>query len=452
MRKIVELRVKPFHFFNRMIRGLGAVSVVQIACGDNHSMALTRGGKLFSWGDNQHGQLGHGNLDKIVQPQPIECLNSLPIRHIACGGQHSFLVSNSGAVYAWGKNNKGQLGLGDTDDRMFPTQVRSLRNQKICYIACGQEHTICLTEDGGVFSFGSGQYGQLGHGSKNDEQLPRKIIELMGTEVSQIACGRKHTLALVPTRGRVYAFGLGGSGQLGQSTYNSTITPQVVHGSWVGPSGEPSAPKRILKSNEEKVIVTRIGAGGDQSFAIVQDPKVKPLDLREETNGIEKLTKELIQEMNSKSENDVLEQDFMEKLEVIFQHPACINASLLLNTHKPCTSKNNGVDMPTWTKTTFNFYFKLTNETIKDVITTGLTKYVLPKLESNPPDVETLRQFLVLPLFMEFENESLYKEVHCAYARGFISLPKAAMNVVEKWFIAQTKEYFLPMIGKISSF
>jgi len=47
---------------------------------------------------------------------------------------------------------------------------------------------------------------------------------------------------------------------------------------------------------------------------------------------------------------------------------------------------------------------------------------------------------------MEFENESLYKEVHCAYARGFISLPKAAMNVVEKWFIAQTKEYFLPMI------
>ena len=107
--------------------------------------------------------------------------------------------------------------------------------------------------------------------------------------------------------------------------------------------------------------------------------------------------------------------------------------------------------MPTWTKTTFNFYFKLTNETIKDVITTGLTKYVLPKLESNPPDVETLRQFLVLPLFMEFENESLYKEVHCAYARGFISLPKAAMNVVEKWFIAQTKEYFLPMIGKMSN-
>ena len=93
-------------------------------------------------------------------------------------------------------------------------------------MACGAEHTVCLTEEGGVFSFGSGQYGQLGHGSKSDEQLPRKIIELMGTEVTQIECGRKHTLAFVPTRGRLYAFGLGGSGQLGNSVYTSATTPQ----------------------------------------------------------------------------------------------------------------------------------------------------------------------------------------------------------------------------------
>ena len=273
----------------------------------------------------------------------------------------------------------------------------------------------------------------------------------MGTEVSQIACGRKHSLAFVPTRGRVYAFGLGGSGQLGQSTYNSTTTPQVVHGSWVGPSGEPTAPKRILSdiTHSEKVIVIRIGAGGDQSFVIVQDPKSKPLDFRDadHLHGIEILNKGLIKEMNSKGNEDLLDQEFIEKLEVIFQNPACINASLLLEpTHKPCTSKNNGIDMVAWSKTTFNFYFELKNETIIDVITTGLTKYILPKLECNPPDVETLRQFLILPLFTEFESESLYKEVHCVYAKGFISLPKAAMNVVEKWFVAQGKDYFLSIV------
>ena len=108
--------------------------------------------------------------------QLIECLIALPIRCIASGGDHSVIVTNSGAVYAWGKNDKGQLGLGDTVNREFPTQIRSLRNLKVCYVSCGAEHTVCLTEDGGVFSFGSGQYGQLGHGSKTDENLPRKIM------------------------------------------------------------------------------------------------------------------------------------------------------------------------------------------------------------------------------------------------------------------------------------
>jgi E3 ubiquitin-protein ligase HERC4 len=239
----------------KMIRGLGTVNVAQVASGDHHGLALTCGGKLFSWGDNTSGQLGLGpNAGaKISVPQPIECLLSLPIRFIACGGNHCILVSNSGAVYAWGQNLKGQLGLGDTENRPYPTQIRSLRNQKITFVACGAEHTVCLTEDGGVFSFGSGQYGQLGHGSKNEEQLPRKVIELMGTEVSQIACGQRHTLALVPTRGRLYAFGLGGSGQLGNSVFTGANTPQVVHGPWIGPTGEPAAPKRVLDSLHEKV-------------------------------------------------------------------------------------------------------------------------------------------------------------------------------------------------------
>ena len=79
-----------------------------------------------------------------------------------------------------------RLFFNIVQDRDKPTQVRSLRNQQVVYITCGQEHTVCLTRNGGVFSFGSGSYGQLGHGSKSDEHLPRKIIELMGTEVTQV--------------------------------------------------------------------------------------------------------------------------------------------------------------------------------------------------------------------------------------------------------------------------
>jgi E3 ubiquitin-protein ligase HERC3 len=84
----------------------------------------------------------------------------------------------------------GQLGVGDTDSRLWPTNVKSLQHQKVTYAACGEKHSTVLTLEGGIFSFGSGVHGQLGHNSTNDELLPRKITELMGTEVTQIACGR----------------------------------------------------------------------------------------------------------------------------------------------------------------------------------------------------------------------------------------------------------------------
>ena len=84
----------------------------------------------------------------------------------------------------------GQLGLGDIDSRVWPSNVKALQQQKVTYASCGEKHSAVITLEGGVFSFGSSAYGQLGHNSTNDELLPRKISELMGSEVSQIACGR----------------------------------------------------------------------------------------------------------------------------------------------------------------------------------------------------------------------------------------------------------------------
>ena len=121
-------------------------------------------------------------------------------------------VTRSGAVFAWGSNSHGQLGLGDTTDRVWPVQVTTLRSLRVLPggVRAGLEHTLALTEEGGVFSWGSGRCGQLGHGSTGNETQPRKIMELMGTVVSQIAAGDRHSLALVPSRGKLYAFGVGG--------------------------------------------------------------------------------------------------------------------------------------------------------------------------------------------------------------------------------------------------
>lgn len=80
----------------------------------------------------------------------------------------------------------------------------------------------------------------------------------MGSTITQIACGRQHCLAFVPSRGRVYSFGIGGSGQLGLRKPISASTPQVVLGPWVSPSGISLVP---TPESVKNLVIYRIFAG-----------------------------------------------------------------------------------------------------------------------------------------------------------------------------------------------
>ncbi|KFV45475.1 putative E3 ubiquitin-protein ligase HERC4, partial [Gavia stellata] len=115
---------------------------------------------------------------------------------------------------------------------------------------------------GGVFTFGAGGYGQLGHNSTSHEINPRKVFELMGSVVTQITCGRQHTTAFVPSSGRIYSFGLGGNGQLGTGTTSNRKSPFTVKGNWLPYSTQCP----IITDSEECYCVKRIFSGGDQSF------------------------------------------------------------------------------------------------------------------------------------------------------------------------------------------
>ena len=127
-------------------------------------------------------------------------------------------MTKSGAVFGWGKNTFGQLGVCDTTDRWYPTLVKALRHQKAKAMACGEDHTVVLTSEGGVFTFGHGQFGQLGHNTTNNEINPKKVFELMGRTVTQIAAGRRHTITYDQACGHILSFGLGANGQLGYTT------------------------------------------------------------------------------------------------------------------------------------------------------------------------------------------------------------------------------------------
>ncbi len=187
-----------------------------------------------------------------------------------------------------------------------------------------------------------------------------------------------------------------------------------------------------------------IGAGGDQSYASVLkavEAGKEAVDHRclKQTQAIETLTDTVIKQILDVTGDAVLDQEFLEKVETIFQHPACLNGSLLLPSHKPCTSKNEGIDIAKWKETLDNIS-KTGNDTIRELITTALSSFVLPNVvDTNPPDVETLRIFITLPLFSDFKNPDRYLEIHDPFVKAFISLPKPAFGVVEKWLANQNK-------------
>ena len=239
------------------MKTLGTAQIVSIACGQFHTLALTNSGDLYSFGDNTNGQLGLGSTsEKENRPTLVKSLQGIPIAHISCGANHSFILSKSGAIYGFGKNIYGQLGVGDTISKNFPTHVKTLRNQCVRFISCGDDYSMFLTKDGGVFSVGLGSFGQLGHGTYNNEILPRKVLELMGSTVTQVACGRRHTLTVIPSRKKIYAFGLGDCGQLGTGRdYKKSSLPQICNGQWLDEENADS-----------KYVIGQIFAGGDHSL------------------------------------------------------------------------------------------------------------------------------------------------------------------------------------------
>ncbi|XP_046900656.1 probable E3 ubiquitin-protein ligase HERC6 isoform X3 [Hypomesus transpacificus] len=205
------------------------IQVVQVACGDAHSLALTSGGDVYSWGLNSHGQLGLGK-GVSLQPYPtqVRSLTGVPVTQVAAGGTHTLVLSLSGLVYCCGANRAGQLGLNRVDDkgRFNVCEVPALRSLGISFISCGDAHTAVLTKNGQVFSFGEGSRGQLGHNSTANEQSPR-LVEGLGGVASQITCGSHHTLVL-ESSGHLWAFGSGVKGQLGTGSPQNSLQPMEV--------------------------------------------------------------------------------------------------------------------------------------------------------------------------------------------------------------------------------
>jgi E3 ubiquitin-protein ligase HERC3 len=166
-----------------------------VALGLWHSLILTDEG-LYSVGNNSYGQLGLGNTEEALKAKRVDFFNNKTIVRIAAGSAHSACVLNTGEVYCFGYGIYGQIGSGDRSNSLNPVLVSTLANERVREIACGTNHTLCLTEKGHVYSYGAGSYGRLGLGDESDQATPKEITFFNDKTIRSIAAGGNQSVSV----------------------------------------------------------------------------------------------------------------------------------------------------------------------------------------------------------------------------------------------------------------
>ncbi|KAD6795539.1 hypothetical protein E3N88_06435 [Mikania micrantha] len=211
-------------FIPQPIKALQGIQIRQIACGDSHCLAVTMEGEVQSWGRNQNGQLGLGTTEDSLVPQKIEAFQGITVKMVAAGAEHTVAITEDGELYGWGWGRYGNLGLGDRNDRNIPEKASIIGGEKMVLVACGWRHTISVSSSGDLFTFGWSKYGQLGHGDFKDHLVPHKLQALQGHFISQISGGWRHTMALT-LDGKLYGWGWNKFGQVGVGDNKDHCSP-----------------------------------------------------------------------------------------------------------------------------------------------------------------------------------------------------------------------------------
>ncbi|XP_035520693.1 probable E3 ubiquitin-protein ligase HERC3 [Morone saxatilis] len=396
------------------------IAVSQVACGSQHTVALTKDGQVYTWGQDSRGQLGLGKRKAGANsPQHLRSLSAIPLVQIAAGGEQSFALSVSGGVFGWGRNDCGQLGLGDTTDRHIPTSVHCLNMKKSVHISCGKDHTAILTKEGAVFTFGSGKCGQLGHNSSRDELRPRLVAELWGAKVNKVACGRHHTLVLTNSK-RIYSFGCGEQGQLGHGEESHPSVP---------------LPVQMPQDTTNGLIIRNIYAGGNCSFATctsIQD--VQELN----TDSVNNVTKHSIDDMidnwNSMCDSKSWKK-IKQEIHRTFSSASYVNQCFLdqsKDKHFQTSPKYSGLNL---SLAQLAFEKLVKKQDIFAEVEAAVLQ-LLPSLDEEPVGVEGLRVFPLLNelLHMIQRHNSWGTELAETVAAAIQRLSAESLQVLVDWW------------------
>eukprot|EP00741_Cyanophora_paradoxa_P015422 tig00020875_g14885.t1 len=242
-----------------LLKALQGKDVVSVSCGGFHSVALTRTGAVYSWGGGYFGQLGHGDDRERRTPRLVKALKGTVVTQIACGTHHTCVITDKGALWTWGSGEFGKLGHGDDKSRPAPGVVESLRGRRIRFVTAGGFHTACITEEGALLTWGCGDKGQLGHGDRKDKWMPRPVEALARARIRALACGTHHTAAATEA-GELFVWGSGEFGRLG-----------------IGDQGEQGVAQPVLVESLKGQKVIAVECGSFHTVAVVAEvPKEIP--------------------------------------------------------------------------------------------------------------------------------------------------------------------------------
>lgn len=197
--------------------------IVAVAAGYFHTLALAETGNVWAWGLNDKGQLGIGqDIPSSPEPRLLKSLQGEIISNIAAGMEHCMALSNHGEVFSWGSSEHGRLGHGQAPGLSFflrsrpeykPRRIRALETHKIKQISAGQMHSACINHEGQALMWGNNRFWALGLQQPQDYNLPTEVSDL--ASVAQLSCGGLHSVA-VRHSGEVEAWGANQHGVLGQ--------------------------------------------------------------------------------------------------------------------------------------------------------------------------------------------------------------------------------------------
>ena len=193
------------------------ITFPQIESSNYATVTLKANGEVWSYGYNGYGQLGTGDTSNKILPT-YTGING--IMQIALGNEHTVAVDKDGHVWTWGYNNYGQLGNGTTGGvSTEKVQVKSPDGEgvleNIISVAAGNSYSVALDKDGNVYTWGYNGYGQLGLGDGNYRALPVKVDSLQG--IIKIKAGNVSTFA-IDNNNKLWSAGYNGYGNLGDGT------------------------------------------------------------------------------------------------------------------------------------------------------------------------------------------------------------------------------------------